>query len=297
MKKKSIFVIVIITALITISVLSIGYTVLQSRNNDLPTLENLIFYEESGPFDVSENKDFEENSIYYPTDLGRDGMKHPIVVWGDGTGALPSSYSDLLRHLASHGFVVIGPNDENTGEGETMIAAMELMISKNDDPLSPFYQTLDVEKICVTGHSQGAASTLLLRERDDVTCIVPLMLPYNVYVNHGGSMSSQNAPILLIAGTEDLICPPATRSDVAYSLSPVPTFYGKLIGANHFEAGGDAGEIRKYLTAWCYVQLFENATAREVFYGSNAIIHQDLEWIWASKNILNTIIFLKQIPT
>jgi hypothetical protein len=37
--------------------------------------------------------------LYYPADLG--GGRHPIVTWGNGTGAVPEQYSGLLRHLAS----------------------------------------------------------------------------------------------------------------------------------------------------------------------------------------------------
>ncbi len=286
MKKKNIFIIIFTTVvLIALPIMTIGFIIPNLRTNDIPTIEDLIFYEESGSFSVSENTAFEGNSVYYPTDLGRNGTKHPLVVWGDGTGALPSSYGGLLRHLASHGFVVIGPNDENTGYGDTMIAAMNLLASKNEDPESPFYHNLDVNKICVMGHSQGAGTTLLLGERDDVTCTAPLMPPYNFYVNHGGSMSSQKAPMLLIAGTDDFLCPPATTSDKIFSLSPVPTFYGQLIGGKHVDATDDAGNIRKYITAWCYIHLFEDASVRPVFYGTNAIINDDSEWIWDYKNL------------
>ncbi len=238
------------------------------------------YYDESGSFAVSQNTAFEGNYLYYPTDLGRNGTKHPLVVWGDGTGTSPWMYGGLLRHLASHGFVVIAPDVTDTGNGETMIAAMELIKSKNDDSESTFYQNLDVDKICVMGHSQGGSTTLLLGERDDVTCTIPLMPSYWLYIGNGGSMSSQKAPMLLLAGTEDTICSPGGNSDVIFADSNVPTYYGKLIGADHFEAVGDAGEMRKYITAWCYLHLFENIDAQSIFYGNDALIYDDSEWIW-----------------
>ncbi|MFX1236630.1 MAG: hypothetical protein ACFFAS_04130 [Promethearchaeota archaeon] len=251
-----------------------------------PSIENLTYYEEYGSFSVLQNTSFENNSIFYPEDLGRDGMKHPLVIWGDGTTAYPYIYGGLLRHLASHGFIVIGPNDPRTRSGDTMIAAMNLIITQNDNSSSPFYQKIDITKICVMGHSQGASTTLLLGELDCVTCTIPIMPSWLLYwFHHGNQIISQKCPMLLIAGTNDTICAPETNSDVIFGKSNVPTFYGKLIDGVHLDAIGDAGVMRKYITAWCYTHLFENATSRAVFYGSEASIYSDSGWIWDSTNV------------
>ena len=54
-------------------------------------------------------------TLYYPTNLGAGGVRHPIVTWGNGTNAVPSQYSGLLNQLASWGFVVIASNSTATG--------------------------------------------------------------------------------------------------------------------------------------------------------------------------------------
>jgi dienelactone hydrolase len=260
-----------------------------------PDIEDLNYYDKSGSFLVASNTNFEGgNSIYYPTELGRDGIKHPLVIWGDGTGTSPSTYSGLLRHLASHGFMVIGPNDPSTGTGDTMIAAMNLILSKNDNSTSPFYQHLDVNKICVMGHSQGASTTLLLGENEKVTCTVPIMPSYALYIwSDGGDLRKQNGPMLLISGTEDTVLPPADNSDQIFNSANlvVPTCYGTLIGATHTTAVGNAGAMKKYITAWCYVHLFENLSTQPVFYGGeNAFIYErdSIEWIWQTNAIFNS---------
>src|SRR5687767_484698 len=46
-------------------------------------------------------------TTFYPSQLGSNGVKHPIVTWGNGALSNPSVYSRLLNHLASHGFVII----------------------------------------------------------------------------------------------------------------------------------------------------------------------------------------------
>ncbi len=253
---------------------------------DTPTpIDNLDFYDNKGSFEVQIYTNYEGNYLYYPIELGRNDMKHPIVVWGDGTFTHPNTYGGLLSHLASHGFVVIAPDDTSTGNGDTMIAAMNLIISQNDNPSSSFYQNLDVDKICVMGHSQGGGTTLLLGGLDQVTCTVPIMPWYYIFQSNGGSSVTQKCPMLLITGTEDTVCPPNSNSDIIFSDSNVPTYYGKLIGADHLVACGDAGDMSKYITAWCYIHLFEDINTQTTFYGNDALIYDDSEWIWDSKNI------------
>ncbi|MBI5062056.1 MAG: hypothetical protein HZB87_00875, partial [Desulfatitalea sp.] len=45
--------------------------------------------------------------IFYPRQM--DGG-HPIITWGNGTGAPTMTYTALLNHLASWGFVVVASN-------------------------------------------------------------------------------------------------------------------------------------------------------------------------------------------
>jgi len=39
--------------------------------------------------------------LYYPTNLGANGFKHPILTWGNGTNGAPGDYATFLRHMAS----------------------------------------------------------------------------------------------------------------------------------------------------------------------------------------------------
>src|SRR2546426_6836132 len=45
--------------------------------------------------------------LYYPTNLGAGGFKHPIITWGNGTLGKPSDVAYFLKHMASWGFVII----------------------------------------------------------------------------------------------------------------------------------------------------------------------------------------------
>ena len=52
-------------------------------------------------------------TAYRPSTLGQNGVTHPVILWGNGTGSSPSTYAGLLRHLASHGFIVVAANTSN----------------------------------------------------------------------------------------------------------------------------------------------------------------------------------------
>src|SRR5512143_1377519 len=53
--------------------------------------------------------------LYRPATLGDDGVRHPVVVWGNGTIGQPVDYAPLLKHWASHGFVVAAANTAMAG--------------------------------------------------------------------------------------------------------------------------------------------------------------------------------------
>ena len=94
--------------------------------------------------------------VFYPEDLGRDGMLHPVFNWGPGAGTGPSNYIDHLNRLASHGFVVIS---QSSARGEE-VAALDWILAKNDDSSSDFYQKLDPSRVGMGGHSMGALQTM-----------------------------------------------------------------------------------------------------------------------------------------
>jgi len=97
-----------------------------------------------------------EFDLYYPTNLGVDGFKHPIITWGNGTHAKSRQYAYFLNHLASWGFVIIATEDENTGPGQTILDGANYMVRENSNSSSIFYQKLEVNEIGAMGHSQGA---------------------------------------------------------------------------------------------------------------------------------------------
>ena len=71
----------------------------------------------AGPYQVTVQNDA-AHTYYSLSTLGANGVDHPIILWGNGTGTTPPTYDGLLRHLASHGFVVAAANTTQRGQRE-----------------------------------------------------------------------------------------------------------------------------------------------------------------------------------
>ena len=71
--------------------------------------------------------------------LVQDGFHHPIVTWGNGTGAVPSQY---------------------TGSGQEMLDGVRYLTAQNASATSPLYNKLNTSRVASVGHSQGAFGAL-----------------------------------------------------------------------------------------------------------------------------------------
>ena len=123
-----------------------------------------------------------------------------------------SACDDLLIHFATHGFVVVGVNEEYTEDGECMIDAIDDMEIENAAGSGSIFEgKLDITKICAMGQSQGGGSAIKVGQDPRVTCTVPMMAAIR-WVG-AEAASGQNGPMLLISGSWDWTCSPARCGD------------------------------------------------------------------------------------
>ena len=131
--------------------------------------------------------------IFFPADLGKDGLKHPVFQWGPGAGTGPMEYTDHLNHLASHGFVVISQPSTMSGQD-----ALDWILEENGKSGSMFYQKLDSMKVGRGGHSMGSFQTF--SEAAD-----PRLTLYILVCGGGGGQNAAqiHAPTLILGGDSD----------------------------------------------------------------------------------------------
>ena len=110
--------------------------------------------------------DFKKYEIVYPSDIDAGQETYPVVIFSNGTGIKTSKYLAVLEHLASWGFVCIGTEEENSWNGFSSEMCLRLIEKLNAAETvdgwekNPFYGHIDMERIGVSGHSQGGVGVI-----------------------------------------------------------------------------------------------------------------------------------------
>jgi predicted dienelactone hydrolase len=227
-------------------------------------------FSNAGPFATTIDRPFSVAcTIHRPTTLGVNGVTHPVILWGNGTGATPSDYADLLRHLASHGFIVAAANTSNAGDGSQMITCLNFVLNRNATSTSVYFRRVDTTRIGASGHSQGGAGTIMAGRDARVTATAPVQ-PFIGFIPFGGrfdtaSIRQQHAPMFLLSGGQDTVADPDVHQQPVFDGVPIFVVWGLLEPATHFEPVGNGGNFRGPITAWFRWQLMGEATAQAVF--------------------------------
>jgi len=204
----------------------------------LPPVQNT---DGNGPFPTKQELQMgpsKTSGIFRPAELGKDGVKHPIFVWGCGGTATPASYADQLSRVASHGFVVVAEVAEIGDDGAPLKKSIDWIVAENDRVDSPFYQRLNVDKIALGGHSIGSVNSFYLATDPRLTTTLHVA---------GGSLDNVNDPFAPTTGMggKKLVHPVAyicSASDVFgnvektekdYGNTKAPTFMTTITGADH----------------------------------------------------------------
>jgi len=232
------------------------------------TFPSVTSFSARGPFATTQQA-LGTCTVFRPTTLGQGGVTHPVIVWGNGTGASPSSYSTLLSHLASHGFIVAAANTSNAGNGSQMLTCLNNVTNANNTTGSVFFHRVDTARVGASGHSQGGAGTIMAGRDARISVTAPVQ-PYLGFIPGGGTFSSasigqQRGPMLLLSGSADTIAVPGINQQPVFNGVNTHVFWATRSGASHFEPVGDGGDFRGPITAWFRAHLMDDAQANAVF--------------------------------
>ncbi|WP_371626073.1 acetylxylan esterase [Streptomyces sp. NBC_01116] len=208
-------------------------------------------------------------TLYYPRDIADSDRRHPVIVWGNGTGGVPLVYRDLMLHWASQGFVVAAANTPMSNLGISMRASIAMLTGRNADRGSVFFDRVDLEHIGASGHSQGGAAAIVVGSDPRIDAVLPIQ---------PGPLANINAvrvPALLLAGQNDSIVFPALVKAFYNAADHIPALYGEVRGADHFTVVGDPGPFAAPTTAWFRAHLMGDRAARAQFFGPGCGICTD----------------------
>lgn len=162
----------------------------------------------------------------------------PVVLFSHGLAAYRSQSSSFTAHLASWGFVVAAPDHPERGlarlvqnqapvfsrGAETLRFALGVLAEENAAGGS-FAARLELTKIAVSGHSAGGGTANAMAAEAVVQTWVAMA--------SGNFQPTPAKPVLLLAGEQDGIVPPAVVSQ-GYEALPAPgRSYRNLRGIGH----------------------------------------------------------------
>ena len=248
--------------------------------------------------DDDQTKSYE---IYYPSDLETASETYPLVIMVNGTGVPVSKYGEVLKHLASWGFIVAGNEDEQSRSGESSASTLDYMISQNQDSTSIFYSHIDTDHIGIAGHSQGgvgAINAVTNQSNSSLYKAIWTASATSTFWSQDGALGSTwsynvtkiTIPYMMVAGTgtwdagtaTDItategqgICPLWSLTQNYDQIpSNVPKVMGRLTGKDH---GDMLRYADGYMTAWFMFWLKDDNQAN-AFFGENPEILTNSRW-------------------
>lgn len=237
-----------------------------------------------------------EIGVWYPGDM--QGEKAPMILVVNPSKIAQHKYKAFFERLASWGFVVVGNEDPQTGNGESASLTLDAMMNLVDT--HPLREVIDYDSIGIIGYSQGGAGALAAAtEYENGSAYKAIFAGSPVCPEVGKDygwtydLSKITVPCFMAAGTgdsdsgndaEDVTgVAPLTFLMDSYDLmdESVDKITGRIVGAEHADT-----LLRSdgYMTAWMLYQLAGDQEAAKAFAGNSAEILSNENWQDVQKN-------------
>jgi hypothetical protein len=202
-------------------------------------------------------------TIYRPTTLGEGGFLHPPVAWGNGLATTPVLYDELLKNVASNGFVVIA--NPGTGSDPTVVRqGLEWLIEQNGS--GQFAGKLAVDCAGTIGYSMGGGAAVGSGSHPAVKAIVSM---------HGlqDRAEAASGPILLTTSEGDTFVTKSGFVQPCYNRSSVqPTILASHAAGDHLDPLGNGGVDAEPAIAWLRYWLYGDQTKKAYFFGADCML-------------------------
>lgn len=147
----------------------------------------------------------------------------PLLMYYHGSSVTASSQATVHEQLASHGFIVVGPN----GSRATTVLDIDEIIGSSQKPNDPLFNRIDPQLVGAFGLSAGGPTTFIVARDERVKAIMPISTVH--------SPLEPGVPTLLLAGTYDFLR--GTSSSLFSTLETTPRYFADIEGAYHTSYG------------------------------------------------------------
>jgi hypothetical protein len=257
-------------------------------------------YEVSTLADPSDNDRIKKVRFWFPAELADNSRRYPVIVVVNASGTPASSYEPFFPRLASWGFVVVGNEDGQTGNGKTASITLDFMLNVPSD--SVLAGKIDYNNMGIIGYSQGGAGAICAVTNYENGAYYKAMFTgsaaYPTLARNMGweyDISKVTIPYFMVAGTgksDDSGSDPETSFGGVSPLSALTSNYNSIsddvqkvraraVGAEHEQM---LMRSDGYMTAWMLYRLTDDEEAAKVFAGDNAEILHNNNWQDVEKN-------------
>jgi hypothetical protein len=187
---------------------------------------------------------------------GQGGVRHPVVVWGNGSTNTVDIWQSFLSRVATHGFVVVAP-EQTQVTADHMNKALDYVLSLASDATSGDCGKIDTTKIASTGYSLGGIGAITVGSNARVTSTF-------IFASNG-NFRNLKAPWGIIGGDMDTTFNWTTMS-AAVSGSTQPAFGAALAGIDHNRVAGTAKGQEGYI-GWLRWRFMGDQAGHDMFVG------------------------------
>jgi hypothetical protein len=220
-------------------------------------------------------------TVYRPACM-REGETYPVITWGNGTCGQTESYHQLLRYVASYGYVVFASNSRFTGDNGAMNKALDFAEAANADAKSVYYNRLDMTKVGAMGHSQGGGATVTAASDPRIDALI---------IWNAGAGGPK--PFLAVSGDADIsgASPQSMAQSIASSGQPSAWLYYHKIPmtgsvSGHLTLMIQPERVAAAATAWWDYQLKADAKGRDFFVGASCgLCGQDADFEYGESGL------------
>jgi dienelactone hydrolase len=198
-----------------------------------------------------------DTRIWYPAAAPADGSAvdisagpYPLIVFAHGLGS-PNNGSQLLTsHLASHGYIVVAPafplsnftapggptTADQPDQARDVSFIIDTFLALSAESGHMFEGSIDASRIGMTGHSNGAMTTLVVtfdqNLRDPrIKAAMPMSPPGCIF--QPGYYGTVDVPLLVLHGDKDLLVDFDDHAVKIFDRANSPKSLVQLIDGNH----------------------------------------------------------------
>lgn len=195
---------------------------------------------------------------------GQGGVRHPILVWGNGYTNTVDIWQGFLSRLSTYGFVVVAPEQTQVSAAH-MNAAIDYVLRLAGDPASGDCGKIDTTRIGATGYSLGGAGAISVGSNARVTS--------TFFFASNGNVRGLKAPWGVIGGDMDTTFNWNAISS-AVTGSTQPAFGAALAGIDHNRVAGN-GKAQEGLIGWMRWRFMGDGAGHDLFVGPTCKICSD----------------------